>query len=228
MTAFAKVVLLLACFGVGLMPNGCKQGGEGAGTTREKLPRGPGGEMVRAMPEDAPAEQTGETAEQVPPRTEKGERGDEAAQSLAATFERARTKAKSTASLSNMKQLCLAMHMYMNDWDRSLPPADKWSDALMPYIGNKEELLRCPLAPDLDCGYAFNEALDSGKLNDVADPAGTVVLFTSNLGTRNAIGGVDAVADPPRTPTGNIYGYVDGHAKIEDEIPNFDPSKGRR
>lgn len=222
MRAFGKVVLLLACFGVALTANGCRQGGEGPGATRE-----PAGEMVQTTPEDALAEQTGETAEQVPPEAEEEERGDEAAESLAAIFERARIKAMSTASLSNMKQLCLAMLMYGTDWDNSLPPADKWSDALMPYIGN-DELLRCPLVPDLDCGYAFNEALDSGKLDDVADPAGTVVLFTSNLGTRNAVGGVDAVADPPRTPTGNIYGYMDGHASIDDEIPNFDPSKGRQ
>ena len=75
------------------MPNGCKQGGEGTGTTRGKLPQGPGGEMARATPEDAPAEQTGETAEQVPPGVYEADRGDEAAELLAATFERERTTA---------------------------------------------------------------------------------------------------------------------------------------
>ena len=113
-------------------------------------------------------------------------------------------------STSNLKQLCLAAMIYASDWDNYLPPADKWCDALYPYVKN-ERIFRCLALPLDEYGYAFNKNLDGISLADVEFPAQTVLFFESTLGTRNAADTGKSLPDPPRHPEGNIYGFADGH-----------------
>ncbi len=65
-------------------------------------------------------------------------------------FARAREKARQTSCLSNMKQIGLAMIMYMDDYDEQFcnvtPTAGsayKWFEPIDPYIKNKQ-ILFCP------------------------------------------------------------------------------------
>jgi len=75
-------------------------------------------------------------------------------------FAKAREKARTTACLNNMKQLALAVHMYMGDWDGFFPfgaglhhdgttyifpsPEPNWSMGLLAYAENNYALFRCP------------------------------------------------------------------------------------
>ncbi len=124
--------------------------------------------------------------------------------------------------LSNLKQLALGALMYAQDHDETLPDADKWMDQLVPYLKN-EAIYKCPGALDLEYGYAMNAALSGMDIKTIVSPATTVMFFDSDLGTRNAAGGPEAICDPPRHNGGNNYAYADGHATLEWRVPNFDP-----
>ncbi len=63
-------------------------------------------------------------------------------------FSKAREKARQTTCASNLKQLGLAMDMYVQDYDEFFPPAafgfdSSWSDLIKPYYKNVS-LLLCP------------------------------------------------------------------------------------
>ncbi len=65
-------------------------------------------------------------------------------------FAQAREKARATACLSNTKQLGLALHMYVQDYDGGYPWANMgsawqwhWYHQLAPYVGNWQ-LFECP------------------------------------------------------------------------------------
>jgi prepilin-type N-terminal cleavage/methylation domain-containing protein/prepilin-type processing-associated H-X9-DG protein len=69
-------------------------------------------------------------------------------------FAKAREKARSTVCLSNMKQLALAVEMYLSDWE-AYPlhshkelgnPGWRWMRMLQPYVGNAQ-VHQCPSAP---------------------------------------------------------------------------------
>lgn len=129
-------------------------------------------------------------------------------------------EARQQQCLSSLKQLMLGMLMYAQDHDNVLPDAATWMDELMPYLKN-DQLFYCPSAPHLKYGYAMNAALSKRNTAEIAEPWQVAVIFDSDLGTRNACGGPDAVANPPRHNGGNNYAYADGHVKWCTEIPSF-------
>lgn len=129
-------------------------------------------------------------------------------------------EAQQSSCLSNLKQIDLGMLMYTQDHDQHLPDAATWMDDIKPYLVN-EQLHKCPGAPHLEYGYAMNAALSKRSMAEVTQPALTAIVFDSDLGTRNASGGPDAVANPPRHNGGNNYAYADGHVKWCTEPPSF-------
>jgi prepilin-type N-terminal cleavage/methylation domain-containing protein/prepilin-type processing-associated H-X9-DG protein len=87
-------------------------------------------------------------------------------------FAKARDKAQTTACLNNLKQLGLAIQMYLGDWDGFLPrctgnygeqpsPPPDIESALLPYVENNYGLFRCPTdgiprpAGQHACTYCF-------------------------------------------------------------------------
>ena len=70
-------------------------------------------------------------------------------------FAKARARAASTACLSNMKQIGIALYTYLNDYDESypvlrrinVPVAYTWRESLAPYAKNKD-VFACPANPD--------------------------------------------------------------------------------
>lgn len=90
---------------------------------------------------------------------------------LLPTFGRARMAAKRTASLSNMRQIGIALAMYVNDnrgWlpevTHGLPPARSWVYSLAKYTSNVDRIRICPADPKADqrlavggTSYIFNE-----------------------------------------------------------------------
>jgi len=89
-------------------------------------------------------------------------------------FARAREKARQTSCLANLKQIGLAVQMYADDWDETLPYYQRpfgatWYGDLQPYMKNRG-ITVCPSKPE------WNESDPTHKvgygLNEVVFPAG--------------------------------------------------------
>lgn len=130
-----------------------------------------------------------------------------------------RSNAMQVSSQSNLKQIALGIIMYVQDNNDKLPDADKWIDEVMPYI-KTEAVFRDPAAPGLKWGYAFNRALSGASMADLDDPAGTVLLFESTDGKKNASDAGGSVPKPGRHSDGTDYALVDRHVKwVADDAP---------
>ncbi len=129
--------------------------------------------------------------------------------------------AKSIVSLSNLRQIGLAMTLYAEAHDNHLPPADTWVDAILPTWKNvtdrsfhPTELFRDPLAPAGQAwNYAFNRNLSGVRLSDIKDPATTVMLFESTSGIKNAADTGQSLPHPGRHLGGSYYVFANGRAK---------------
>ena len=113
--------------------------------------------------------------------------------------------------LSNVKNISLAVQMYVSDYDDVFPPAAQWSDTLFEYVRN-EDVYRCPQAAELSCAYAFNAALGAALHDALEHPVRTVVIFESDRGW-NGAGGRALLPAEPRHLRGDNYGFADGHAQ---------------
>jgi prepilin-type N-terminal cleavage/methylation domain-containing protein/prepilin-type processing-associated H-X9-DG protein len=76
-------------------------------------------------------------------------------------FSRAREKARQTSCLSNLKQLALALDMYVQDYDEALvfgwmPLQSYWyRTAIVPYVRNSQIFI-CPSEKRGECGYGYS------------------------------------------------------------------------
>ncbi len=148
-----------------------------------------------------------------------------------AGFEKARERARQISSLSNLKQMSLAMLQYTQDYDEHYPPAAKWVDAITPYLTadlhTHEERQRVvdsvfhdPSAPaSQKWSYAFNSNLSGLKTSQVDSPATTVLLFESNAGVKNASDTGESIPRPGRHNGGTDYGFADGHCDWVSDTP---------
>lgn len=140
-------------------------------------------------------------------------------------FGKARENARQTTSLSNLKQISLAMIMYVEVHDERFPPAGKWVDAITPYLVGSgstpaekarimASLFHDPSAPDSQkWSYAFNSNLSGLSLAHIDNPATTVLLFESNAGVKNASDTGESIPRPGRHSGGTDYALADGHCK---------------
>jgi hypothetical protein len=98
-------------------------------------------------------------------------------------------------SLNNMKQMSTGLIIYAEENDGFLPPADKWCDAIMEYVGSPlvfispqdSEAIAKFKRGEKVTSYAFNAAL-AGKHESEIDPT-VVLVFECNLGW-NGSGGL--------------------------------------
>ena len=127
-------------------------------------------------------------------------------------FAYTREKGRQSACLSNAHQLALAVLMYAQDSDETLPPVALgtdpsvilWPDLLTPYI-RSDAVRRCPSDPDARNSYGLNEI----TLPDLTDPAAlqtslvTLAAFQTPAGTvmLDELG----TEDDFRTPRQNAY-----------------------
>lgn len=139
-------------------------------------------------------------------------------------FTAASEKARTASCQSNLKQLALGMAMYVQDYDERFPPTDRWSDMIYPYVRNRG-ILACPSVPERKFGYAMNRNLDRMPLQRIARPAGAALFFDSSAGKANASDSGQSWCQPLRHGTGNNVAFVDGHIRLEQQLPNFDPRK---
>lgn len=121
---------------------------------------------------------------------------------------------------SNLKQLGLALMMYAQDYDDRLPPAQRWTEVLYPYVKN-ESVFKCPAAPELECGYAYNRVLSMKLMRQVQSPAEAVSLFDSTIGKKNVADNGASWPSPGRHDGGSNCAFMDGHVKWYREKPSF-------
>lgn len=128
----------------------------------------------------------------------------------------ARTQAMQITSLSNLKQLALAVIVYCQNHNNCFPDADHWMDEISPYLGSPQALrllMRDPAAPASQLyNYAFNRNLSGLDISKVENPSKTVMLFESTSGRANASDTGESVPHPGRHAGGTDYALVDGLA----------------
>lgn len=125
---------------------------------------------------------------------------------------RARMQAKTSVSMNQARQICLAMMMYCEENGGRLPPVNNWTAALAPYIGDKK-ILESPFAPHTGLVWAMNRHLDGRKLNDIRQPATTVLIFEARIGGPPS-GGRELLPHRPRGRRGYVIGFLDGHVEL--------------
>jgi prepilin-type processing-associated H-X9-DG protein len=97
-------------------------------------------------------------------------------------FARAKLAAKKTACLSNIKQLGVAVMIYLADHDdKYTMSASKLRSALDPYTKN-EHLWFCPSGSKTVPAYSINTRLIGKSAEQIKDPANTVMLYEGSKG----------------------------------------------
>lgn len=128
-------------------------------------------------------------------------------------FAQAREKARVTTCMSNLKQLGLAMQMYLADYDDRFPAAAVWGDMLTPYAHDQKPF-RCPSVPEGKFGYAMNSDLSRKALEKIAQPQQVPMLYDSTNLEWNAHDAFASLPDPPRHRNyGNTVAYADGRTR---------------
>jgi len=119
---------------------------------------------------------------------------------------------KRTACSSRLKQLFLATATYAQDYDGKLPPKNKWSDCVKPFL-EPVELLKCPTDKNADksrCSYSFNSKLGLSTFSQLKSQPTTPIYFDSKGGWNSCCPVTGAVA---RHLGGVVFAFADGHVK---------------
>lgn len=157
----------------------------------EKQPPLPPGKPALPPPDRAqvtPASPTGDSERQTP---------EQAAQS---------------ACMAHLKVLALAALMYAQDYQERLPVPTRWAPALRPYVRNSDDF-RCPTAPSLPVGYAYDRRLLAKPLDDIAYPQQVMMLGDSAVGGANPYCELTAGTLAPRHRNAGNAAFTDGHVK---------------
>ncbi|MCE9558382.1 MAG: hypothetical protein K8R88_05475 [Armatimonadetes bacterium] len=125
-------------------------------------------------------------------------------------FSQAKLAAKQTATLSNVKQLCLGATMYSNDFDGTMMPAKEWNASIFPYTKNSLVLEDSTLPSSSDQrGIGFNSATAIKDTGMMKDPSSVVVFGQTSTPGQDA----KVTLETMRFGMGRAsVGFADGHA----------------
>jgi hypothetical protein len=125
----------------------------------------------------------------------------------------------SATNQDNLRALHTALMRY-HESEEKFPPADKWMDAIEPYLytedlkkGEEQKKLVHPMfwPPNgRDFGYALNDACAGKYKDDIKDPDNTPLVFDSKDTSRNAHGDPKKLAPAPPREGGNLGITVGG------------------
>lgn len=105
-----------------------------------------------------------------------------AAPEMVKAVEQARDAARSASCLSNLRQIGLALMLYMQDHDEYFPPkADAYVDKITTYTKTKQ-VFTCPLDPAGTTSYSFNSGIAGVALAVITNPAKTVLVYEGKDG----------------------------------------------
>lgn len=124
---------------------------------------------------------------------------------------RARSHARTAASLNNVKQVCLAVILYCDDHEGLFPSGGNWAEALEPYLGDSENIL-ISWDPFARRAYVVNTKLDGRKRQEISKPHRTVLVFEARFRSPPS-GGPELLPEKPQGRTGYVIGFVDGHVE---------------
>jgi len=116
-------------------------------------------------------------------------------------------------SLSYIKQCDLSAIMYQNDYDGLYPRSDKWVDRLVEYSKTEAVFHDPALQEPSEYGFAFRDKASNVKDVDIAEPVKFIVIFTSDIKSRNAHGELGSMPANGRYGGDNVIAFADGHAK---------------
>jgi prepilin-type processing-associated H-X9-DG protein len=118
-------------------------------------------------------------------------------------FTRAREAARGVSCLSNVKQICLGMIMFTQDYDEKfkLKP-ETYKKSIMPYI-KTEAIFKCPSDTTGGVAYSFNSNLAGVSIAKLQNPADTVMIYEGKNGKLDF-----------RHDGKAAVGFADGHAKL--------------
>ena len=169
---------------------------------------------LQAPPTNLPANNFPST-DVAPPSNNMAEALPPADIGIAPSGSMATTDARASELCSNrLRQVGLAMRMYMDDYDEKLPPADKWQDNLTLYVKNQSNIVfHCPVLEPDGHGYAMNWKLSKQPESAVESPNQTVAIYENNVPRANAnYDGRDLIfRHELNDGIGANFLYVDGH-----------------
>jgi prepilin-type processing-associated H-X9-DG protein len=122
-------------------------------------------------------------------------------------------RSRALASRANAERLALALSMYTQDWDDSLPPkAASYKQTIYPYVKN-EAVFTSPSDEKGVLSYSFNRRLEGRKLAEITEPARTILLY-------------EGKGEQPRYRYAGkaVIAFVDGHVKLcsPEQVETFD------
>lgn len=117
-------------------------------------------------------------------------------------------ESKNKTCPDNLKQLYNATMLYSDSYDGTLPPADRWMDAIKDNVP-KDAWLHCP---DLKSGYgyAMNTKVGGKKLSEFKERATIPLFFESTKTERNANDDGTSRPNPGRHMGKNNFVNLDG------------------
>jgi prepilin-type processing-associated H-X9-DG protein len=126
---------------------------------------------------------------------------------------KAKAKAQSITCMNNVRQINLAVIIHAQANTNTCPPAATWCDAIQSEL-TSDNVLQCSAGDkSRRCHYAFNAKLDGLSMDQIKNPAQTVLVFETDGGW-NLSGGSELQPQKPRHGRRVAVGFVDGHAEM--------------
>jgi len=107
------------------------------------------------------------------------------------------------ACRAHVQALVEAVRAFARDHDGLLPEAVTWCDDIEPYLERVKvgaAAFRCPGAPDLQYGYALNEALAGLDVRSLRDHSRCLLVLPSQKGERNEARALPQTVEAGRHP----------------------------
>jgi hypothetical protein len=121
---------------------------------------------------------------------------------------KAKARAQTINTVSNLKQLGLAARMFSNDNQEKFPKAETWSDDLKTLVGSTKVYKAANDPSPSPCSFAYNAKL-SGRDEAKIHPQ-TVLFFETDNGEWNQSGGPELLLPRPRSGGVYVIGFADG------------------
>jgi hypothetical protein len=121
---------------------------------------------------------------------------------------KAKAKAQTISTVSNLKQLGLAARIYANENQARFPKAATWSDDLKEFVGSTRVYKAANDPSPGPCSFAYNAKL-SGMEEAKVNPQ-TVLFFETENGEWNQSGGSELLLKRPRDGGPYVIGFADG------------------